>query len=330
MAKASQHVLDFERPLADIEAQIQQIRLDSENSDLDLDVSQQVEELQHLVAKRRQEIYANLTPSQVIQVARHPQRPNTLNYIENLCDTWYELHGDRCGSDDAALVGGVGVMDGVPLLLMGHQKGRDTKERMARNFGMASPGGYRKALRLMRHGDRFHLPLLMFIDTSGAYAGLKAEEQGQGEAIAANLREMFALRVPIIGCVIGEGGSGGALGIGVVDHLMMFEHSIYTVASPEACAAILWRDAKQAAEAAQALQITARQLQALGLADEVIPEPPGGNHAFPKQAVAALKEAVLSRLEALQALGTEELLERRYGKFRCMGRLLDTSSDIDP
>ena len=328
MAKSSQHVLDFERPLADLEAKIQQIRLDSENSDLD--VSQQVGQLEQLVAKRRQEIYANLTPSQVIQVARHPQRPNTLNYIETLCDTWYELHGDRCGNDDTALVGGVGTIDGVPLLLMGHQKGRDTKEKMARNFGMASPGGYRKALRLMRHGDRFQLPLLMFIDTSGAYAGLKAEEQGQGEAIAANLREMFALRVPILGCVIGEGGSGGALGIGIVDHLMMFEYSIYTVASPEACAAILWKDAKKAADAAQALQITARQLRDLELVDDVIPEPLGGNHAFPKQAVAALKEAVLRHLKALQALDTEELLERRYEKFRRMGRVLETGDDANP
>lgn len=325
MAKSSQHVLDFEQPLVDLEAKIQQIRLDSENSDLD--VSQKVEQLEHLVAKRRREIYANLTPSQVIQVARHPQRPNTLNYIETLCNTWHELHGDRCGSDDAALVGGVGTIDGFPLMMMGHQKGRDTKEKIARNFGMASPGGYRKALRLMRHGDRFHLPLLMLIDTSGAYAGLRAEEQGQGEAIAANLREMFALRVPIIGCVIGEGGSGGALGIGVVDHLMMFEHSIYTVASPEACAAILWRDTKRAAEAAQALQITARQLLELGLADEVIPEPPGGNHAFPKQAVAVLKAAVLGHFKALQALNTEELLERRYKKFRRMGRVLETGND---
>ena len=328
MAKSSQHVLDFERPLADLEAKIRQIRLDSENSDLD--VSQQVEQLEQLVAKRRQEIYANLTPSQVIQVARHPQRPNTLNYIETLCDTWYELHGDRCGNDDAALVGGIGTIGGVPLLLMGHQKGRDTKEKMARNFGMASPGGYRKALRLMRHGDRFGLPLLMFIDTSGAYAGLKAEEQGQGEAIAANLREMFALRVPIIGCVIGEGGSGGALGIGIVDHLMMFEYSIYTVASPEACAAILWKDAKRAADAAQALQITARQLRDLGLVDEVIPEPLGGNHAFPKQAVAAVKKAVLPHLEALQALSGEDLLERRYEKFRRMGRVLETGDDANP
>ncbi|KKZ12990.1 MAG: acetyl-CoA carboxylase subunit alpha [Candidatus Synechococcus spongiarum SP3] len=328
MAKPSQHVLDFERPLVDLEAKIQQIRLDSENSDLD--VSQQVEQLEQLVAKRRQEIYANLTPSQVIQVARHPHRPNTLNYIETLCDTWYELHGDRCGNDDAALVGGVGTIDGVPLLLMGHQKGRDTKEKMVRNFGMASPGGYRKALRLMRHGDRFHLPLLMFIDTSGAYAGLKAEEQGQGEAIAANLREMFALRVPIIGCVIGEGGSGGALGIGIVDHLMMFEYSIYTVASPEACAAILWKDAKRSADAAQALQVTARQLRDLGLVDEVIPEPLGGNHALPKQAVAALKEAIFRHLKALQALSPEELLEQRYEKFRRMGRVLETGDDANP
>jgi len=328
MAKSSQHILDFERPLADLEAKIQQIRADSENSDLD--VRPQVEQLEQLVTQRRREIYANLTPAQVIQVARHPQRPNTLNYIENLCDTWYELHGDRCGADDAALVGGVGTIDGIPLLMLGHQKGRGTKENVARSFGMASPGGYRKALRLMEHGDRFRLPVLTFIDTPGAYAGLTAEEQGQGEAIAVNLREMFALRVPIIGCVIGEGGSGGALGIGVVDRLLMFEHSIYTVASPEACASILWRDAERSADAAQALKITAQDLKRLGLADGVIPEPLGGNHAFPAQAVLALKEALLHHLKSLQSLSTAELLEQRYEKFRRMGSILETGKEANP
>ena len=242
------------------------------------------------------------------------------------CDDWVELHGDRRGSDDQALVGGVGRIGKRSVLLIGHQKGRDTKENVARNFGMATPGGYRKALRLMDHADRFRLPILTFIDTPGAYAGLLAEEQGQGEAIAVNLREMFRLRVPVIATVIGEGGSGGALGIGVADRLLMFEHSVYTVASPEACASILWRDAAKAPEAAAALKITGPDLLSLGVVDEVLPEPAGGNNWAPLQAGEVLREAIERHLDELLGLKVNQLRESRYRKFRAMGRVLDPSS----
>ncbi|TGG79490.1 MAG: acetyl-CoA carboxylase carboxyltransferase subunit alpha [Aphanocapsa feldmannii 277cV] len=318
---ASRTLLEFEKPLADLEKQIQQIRRLSEDNEVD--VSQQLLQLEALAAQRRSEIFANLNPSQKIQVARHPQRPSTLDYIQTLCDDWFELHGDRVGSDDKALVGGIGSIDGIAVLLLGHQKGRDTKEKVVRNFGMASPGGYRKALRLMRHADRFGLAIVSFIDTSGAYAGVTAEEQGQGEAIAANLREMFALGVPIVTTVIGEGGSGGALGIGVADRLLMFEHSIYTVASPEACASILWRDARCATEAAEAMKITAADLRQLRLCDVVIPEPLGGNHWAPRQAADSLKTHLVAQLRELQGLDPAVLRDQRYAKFRAMGRVLE-------
>ena len=243
-----------------------------------------------------------------------------------LTDEFIELHGDRRGSDDQALVGGVGRIGDQGVVLLGHQKGRDTKENVARNFGMASPGGYRKAMRLMEHADRFRLPILSFIDTPGAYAGLLAEEQGQGEAIAVNLREMFKLRVPILATVIGEGGSGGALGIGVADRLLMFQHSVYTVASPEACASILWRDAGKAPVAAEALKITAPDLLKLGIIDEIIPEPSGGNHWAPRQAAENLKAALLQQLSPLQALSEEQLVDQRYAKFRRMGRFLESGA----
>ncbi|MFM7754930.1 MAG: acetyl-CoA carboxylase carboxyltransferase subunit alpha, partial [Cyanobium sp.] len=220
---ARRALLDFEKPLVELEEQIEQIRQLARDSEVD--VSQQLLQLETLATRRRHEIFAALTPAQKIQVARHPQRPSTLDYIQVICDGFIELHGDRCGSDDQALVGGIGRIGDRGVMLIGHQKGRDTKENVARNFGMASPGGYRKAMRLMDHADRFRLPILSFIDTPGAYAGVLAEEQGQGEAIAVNLREMFRLRVPILATVIGEGGSGGALGIGVADRLLMFEHS---------------------------------------------------------------------------------------------------------
>jgi acetyl-CoA carboxylase carboxyl transferase subunit alpha len=225
-------------------------------------------------------------------------------------------------------VGGVGRIGEQGVVLLGHQKGRDTKENVARNFGMASPGGYRKAMRLMEHADRFRLPILSFIDTPGAYAGVLAEEQGQGEAIAVNLREMFRLRVPILATVIGEGGSGGALGIGVADRLLMFEHSVYTVASPEACASILWRDAGKASTAAEALKITGPDLLKLGIVDLVLPEPAGGNHSAPLQAAETLKSALLEQLSELQGLSESQLIEQRYAKFRRMGRVLDSESPI--
>ena len=288
--------------------------------------SQQLLQLETLAARRREEIFSHLTPAQKIQVARHPQRPSTLDYIQVITDEFIELHGDRRGSDDQALVGGVGRIGEQGVVLLGHQKGRDTKENVARNFGMASPGGYRKAMRLMEHADRFRLPILSFIDTPGAYAGLLAEEQGQGEAIAVNLREMFRLRVPIVATVIGEGGSGGALGIGVADRLLMFQHSVYTVASPEACASILWRDAGKAPVAAEALKITAPDLLKLGVIDAVIPEPSGGNHWAPRQAAENLRSAVLQNLAELQALGERELMDQRYAKFRRMGRFLEAGA----
>ena len=317
-------LLEFEKPLVELEEQIEQIRQLAKDSEVD--VSQQLLQLETLAARRREEIFTSLTPAQKIQVARHPQRPSTLDYIQVLTDEFIELHGDRRSSDDRALVGGVGRIGDQGVVLLGHQKGRDTKENVARNFGMASPGGYRKAMRLMDHADRFRLPILCFIDTPGAYAGLLAEEQGQGEAIAVNLREMFRLRVPIVATVIGEGGSGGALGIGVADRLLMFQHSVYTVASPEACASILWRDAAKAPAAAEALKITASDLLKLGIIDAVISEPSGGNHWAPRQAAESLKAAVLQHLEELQGLSEAQLIDQRYAKFRRMGRFLEAGT----
>ena len=318
---ARRPLLDFEKPLVELEEQIEQIRQLAKDSEVD--VSQQLLQLETLAARRREEIFTNLSPAQKIQVARHPQRPSTLDYIQVVTDEFIELHGDRRGNDDQALVGGVGRIGDQGVVLLGHQKGRDTKENVARNFGMASPGGYRKAMRLMEHADRFRLPIFSFIDTPGAYAGLTAEEQGQGEAIAVNLREMFRLRVPIVATVIGEGGSGGALGIGVADRLLMFQHSVYTVASPEACASILWRDAAKAPVAAEALKITAADLLKLGIIDDVINEPSGGNHWAPRQAAETLKAALLRHLGELQSLGESELTQQRYAKFRRMGRFLE-------
>lgn len=318
---ARRPLLDFEKPLVELEEQIEQIRQLAKDSEVD--VSQQLLQLETLAARRREEIFTNLSPAQKIQVARHPQRPSTLDYIQVVTDEFIELHGDRRGNDDQALVGGVGRIGDQGVVLLGHQKGRDTKENVARNFGMASPGGYRKAMRLMEHADRFRLPILSFIDTPGAYAGLTAEEQGQGEAIAVNLREMFRLRVPIVATVIGEGGSGGALGIGVADRLLMFQHSVYTVASPEACASILWRDAGKAPVAAEALKITAPDLLKLGLIDDIIAEPSGGNHWAPRQAAETLKAALLRHLGELQTLSETELTNQRYAKFRAMGRFLE-------
>jgi len=321
---ARRFLLEFEKPLVELENQIDQIRELARDSEVD--VSQQLLQLETLAARRREEIFNALTPAQKIQVARHPQRPSTLDYIQMFCDDWVELHGDRNGTDDQALIGGLARIGEKSVLIIGQQKGRDTKENVARNFGMAKPGGYRKALRLMDHADRFDLPIISFIDTPGAYAGLIAEEQGQGEAIAVNLREMFRLKVPIIATVIGEGGSGGALGIGVADRLLMFEHSVYTVASPEACASILWRDAGKAPEAASALKITGPDLMKLGIVDEVLKEPSGGNNWAPLQAGDTLKNALEKHLSELLALSPDELRDNRYSKFRKMGKYLESQS----
>lgn len=310
-------LLDFEKPLAELEARISQIRELADDNDVD--VSVEIRELEARTVQLRQEIFSNLSPLQRLQVARHPRRPSTLDYIQAISDEWMELHGDRLGFDDPAIVGGVARLAGRPVLMLGHQKGRDTKDNITRNFGMASPGGYRKALRLMEHADRFGMPIISFIDTPAAYPGLEAEQFGQGEAIAYNLREMFRFEVPIICSVIGEGGSGGALGIGVGDRLLMFEHSVYSVAPPEACAAILWRDASKAPQAAEALKITAGDLKQLGILDEVLIEPIGGAHADPLGAADTLKSAILRHLEEVSHLTNQQRQELRYQKFRAIG-----------
>jgi acetyl-CoA carboxylase carboxyl transferase subunit alpha len=317
-------LLDFEKPLAELETRIDQIReLAAEN---DVDVSDQISHLESKAVQLRGEIFSGLSPSQRLQVARHPRRPTTLDYIQAISDEWIELHGDRTGFDDPALVGGIARLAGRPVVILGHQKGRDTKDNVVRKFGMASPGGYRKAMRLMEHADRFGMPVITFIDTPGAWAGVEAEQLGQGEAIAYNLREMFRLDVPILCTVIGEGGSGGALGIGVGDRLMMFEHSVYTVASPEACASILWKDAGKAAQAATALKITATDLKNLGILDQILPEPSGGAHADPLEAAATLKQALLDSLAELDQLTGGQRRELRYQKFRRIGVFSEISA----
>ena len=319
MAKTERRnfLLDFEKPLCELEARIQQIReLAAENQ---VDVSAEIAQLEARANVLRKEIFSSLTPAQRLQLARHPRRPSTLDYIQAITDEWIELHGDRGGSDDPALVGGVARLKGKPVVMLGHQKGRDTKDNVARNFGMATPGGYRKALRLMDHANKFGMPIITFIDTPGAWAGVDAEKLGQGEAIAYNLRQMFSYNVPIITTVIGEGGSGGALGIGVADHLFMFEHSVYTVASPEACAAILWKDAKKSGQAASALKITSQDLKKLGLIDKILPEPASGAHSEPIVAAATLKENLWHSIETLSAMTPEALRQIRYDKFRKMG-----------
>jgi len=317
-------LLDFEKPLSELETRINQIReLADENN---VDVSDQIRQLEVRAVQLRHEIFSGLSPGQRLQLARHPKRPSTLDYIQAISDEWIELHGDRGGADDPALVGGIGRLGGRPVVMLGHQKGRDTKDNIARNFGQASPGGYRKAMRLMEHANQFGMPILTFIDTPGAWAGVEAEELGQGEAIAYNLREMFRLDVPIICTVIGEGGSGGALGIGVGDRVLMFEHAVYTVATPEACAAILWRDALQAPQAAAALKITASDLKELGILDQLLPEPVGGAHSDPLGAASILKDALLQNLEILTQLTSQQRRELRYQKFRSIGVFSELSA----
>lgn len=314
-------LLDFEKPLCELEARINQIReLAADNN---VDVSEQIAQLEARADQLRKEIFSTLTPSQRLQLARHPRRPSTLDYIQAISDEWLELHGDRRGADDPALVGGVARLKGRAVLMLGQQKGRDTKDNVARNFGMPAPGGYRKALRLMEHANRFEMPILTFIDTPGAWAGIEAEQLGQGEAIAYNLQQMFRFDVPIICTTIGEGGSGGALGIGVGDRLLMLEHAIYTVATPEACAAILWKDAKKADQAAIALKITSSDLKNLGIIDQVVTEPAGGAHGDPLSAAALLKQALIDNLEELSSFSAQQRREMRYQKFRNIGVYLE-------
>lgn len=310
-------VLEFEKPLLELETQIDEIQtLAGENN---IDVLKDVNDLRQRADSLREEIFGSLTAAQKLQIARHPKRPSTLDYIQMITDEWIELHGDRSGYDDPAIVGGVGRLQGRPVMIIGHQKGRDTKDNVVRNFGMASPGGYRKAIRLMEHANRFNMPILTFIDTPGAWAGVEAEKLGQGEAIAYNLRAMFTLDVPIIVTVIGEGGSGGALGIGVGDRLLMFEHSVYTVATPEACAAILWKDVSKSERACNALKITAADLKELGIIDAILPESYKSAHRDPIGTANILKEALIKNLDELLKLTGEQRKELRYQKFRNLG-----------
>ncbi len=309
--------LDFERPLADIEKRIAQVQKRGER--MRADDRAQVAELQRELKRRTEEIYSSLTPWQRVQVARSRDRPYTNDYIKRMCDAYFEMRGDRRYSDDRAIQGGVASIGGQTVVLMGHQKGRDLKEREECNFGMAHPEGYRKALRLFRYAERFGFPVVTLIDTTGAYPGLGDEERGISQAIAENLLVMAGLRTPIICIVIGEGGSGGALGIGVGDRVLMLENAVYTVAAPEAAASIIWRDNAFAPDAAQAMKITAPELLKLGVIDSIIPEPLGGAHRDFQAVADNVKEAILSELQPLMRMSTEEMLEQRYQRFRVIG-----------
>ena len=309
--------LDFEQPIAELEAKIEELRHVTSDSEVNIQ-----EEISRLQAKSRQlttSIFASLTPWQITQLARHPRRPYTLDYVATICTEFTELHGDRMFADDQAIVGGLGRIEGRAIMVIGHQKGRDTKERVRRNYGMPKPEGYRKALRLMRLAERFGLPLVTLIDTQGAYPGVGAEERGQSEAIARNLFEMSVLSVPIVTVVTGEGGSGGALAIGVCDRLLMLQYSTYSVISPEGCASILWKSQDKKEAAAEALNMTADRLSKLGLVDEVIEEPLGGAHRDPAAISASLKAALLKHLDALESIPRDELRTARSRRIASFG-----------
>ncbi|MGY0559197.1 MULTISPECIES: acetyl-CoA carboxylase carboxyltransferase subunit alpha [unclassified Luteimonas] len=309
--------LDFEQPIADLESKIQELRQASTGPEVNID--SELRTLQDKLRRRTAQIFRDLNPWQVSQLARHPARPYTSDYIRVMCDEFEELAGDRAYADDPAIIGGLGRIDGRPVMIIGHEKGRDTRAKVRRNFGMPRPEGYRKALRLMKMAERFKLPLLTFIDTPGAYPGIGAEERGQSEAIARNLIEMAELSVPILCTVIGEGGSGGALAIGVGDRTLMLEYSTYSVISPEGCASILWKDADKKREAAEQLGLTAKRLLGLGLVDKVVREPIGGAHRNPGQTAIRLKAVLLNQLDELEAFPAAQLLERRYQRLRGYG-----------
>ena len=309
--------LDFEQPLADLDAKIRELGDAGEGHSLDID--SEIGALRDKLRRMTSVIFDNLTPWQVAQVARHPARPYTLDYIKIMCEEFHELAGDRTYADDAAIVGGLARINGRPLVVIGHQKGRDTRSKVRRNFGMPRPEGYRKALRLMRLAESFSLPIFTFIDTPGAYPGVGAEERGQSEAIARNLFEMSQLRVPIVCVVIGEGGSGGALAIGVGDRTIMLQYSTYSVITPEGCASILWKSADKAREAAEALAMTAPRLLELGLVDKVVREPLGGAHRNPRAMARRLKAVMLGQLDELEPLSPEALVEARYERLRRYG-----------
>lgn len=314
-------VLDFEKPIIEIEKKIEEFKKISMESGMDL--HKEIENFEQQAHDCRKELYANLKPSQKLQIARHPERPNFLDYVNNMCDSFIELHGDREGMDDRAIIGGIAKIDGKPVMIVGTMKGKSTKENLEYNFGMPQPQGYRKALRLFKHANKFNLPIVTLIDTPGAYPGISAEETNQGGAIAVNLREMAKLEVPVIAIITGEGCSGGALGLAVANKVFLLEHAYYTVISPEGCASILYRDATRAADAANALKITAPDLLKLGIIDGEIKEPLGGAHTDPKAMADTLKSTIMESLQELSKISGKQLKSDRYNKFRKMGAFLE-------
>lgn len=318
------HVLEFERPLRELEKQVETLHQQALENDVDL--SADIAVMEKKLGQLRHEVYSQLTPWQRVLIARHPQRPYSLDYIRLCLEGFQELHGDRQFNDDRALIGGTAFFEGESVMVIAQQKGRDTKENILRNFGMPHPEGYRKALRLMKLAERFRLPVITFIDTPGAFPGVGSEERHVSEAIAVNLREMSLLRVPTLAIVVGEGGSGGALGIGVTDRMLIFENSYYSVISPEGCAAILWKDRAAAPKAAEALQLSAATLAELGVVDEVLPEPFGGAHHDHAAAAVTLKRALSRHLAALRKVPTDALLEQRYQRYRKLGVFDETAA----
>jgi acetyl-CoA carboxylase carboxyl transferase subunit alpha len=316
--------LDFEKPISELEAQTQKLK-ETHDKNKNLDISKELSQLETKTEKLLHEIYDNLNAWQISQVSRHPQRPYTLDYIEKLFTDFEELHGDRAFADDPAIVGGLASFEGMPVMVIGHQKGRDVKERQHRNFGMPKPEGYRKALRLYRLAEKFNVPIVTLIDTPGAYPGINAEERGQSEAIARNLYVMAELKVPIIGIVIGEGGSGGALALGVVDQLIMLQFATYSVISPEGCASILWKSADKASVAAETLGITATRLKELGLIDTILPEPLGGAHRNPNKLMETVRKSLKEHLTKLQKKTLKQLLDSRHERLLSYGKFKETA-----
>lgn len=317
MGNHNNFIMEFERPLLELERQIKEIKIFA--AEKDIDMSEEISRLEQKKEALREKIYRELTPWQKVQIARHPKRPTFLEFVEMIFSDFLELHGDRLYRDDPAMVGGLAYLEGIPVTVVGQQKGRDTKENIYRNFGMPHPEGYRKALRLMKQAAKFKRPIISMIDVVGAYPGIEAEERGQGEAVARSIMEMAALETPIIVVITGEGGSGGALGIGVGDRVLMLEHAYYSVISPEGCASILWKDASKAPQAVEALRVTAEDLMKFQVIDEIIPEPLGGAHRDPNKTAEAIKEALLRNLTSLMEMPPERLKEERYNKYRKIG-----------
>jgi acetyl-CoA carboxylase carboxyl transferase subunit alpha len=322
---AKKSYLDFEQPIAELESKIEELRYVQTESAVD--ISAEIDQLAKKSQQLTKDIYSDLSPWQITKIARHADRPYTLDYVRELFTHFVELHGDRHFSDDLSIVGGLARLNGQPCMVIGQQKGRDTKERALRNFGMTKPEGYRKALRLMKLAEKFHLPVFTFVDTPGAYPGIDAEERGQSEAIGRNIFEMAQLEVPIISTIIGEGGSGGALAISVADQVLMLQYSVYSVISPEGCASILWKTSDRAEDAAEALGITAHRLKALGLIDKIVSEPVGGAHRDHRQMMVYLKRALSDALRQVIDLKPKELLDRRYERLQSFGRFSDTKAD---